>query len=194
MKNRNIILLIMTLVIGSAFADVYNPFVQSNKDKIDPYGLGYCKSNTEDLKLWIALNKYASSFLKEVPEIPPDQRRYIESEIRAGGERMVRMLSSPIYIMRELRDATVNIQILSDEYIATQSGLRLSKRVEFIGRVLLNLNVKGFDSEEIKATVKNLARKDYFVPEKTLLSNWMLSDALREVFINQLICFGENNQ
>ena len=177
------------LISFATSAELYNPF-RANGGKLDFFG-NYCVNEKEEARLWIVINQYSTSFLKETPSIPPEQAKYIKEESEASVERLVQILGNPIYIMSDTRQSVENIKSLSQQFLDNQRILTLAKKMEFIGRVMDNLRVETFSDIGARNAATALSAKSYFVSENTLKENTIVFRLFNQMLIRQLICYGE---
>ena len=186
---RYFVLFSLMLISFATSAELYNPF-RANGGNLDFFG-NYCVNEKEEARLWIGINQYSTSFLKETPSIPPEQAKYIKEESEASVERLVQILSNPISIMSDTRQSVENIKSLSQQFIDNQRILTLAKKMEFIGRVMDNLRVDTFSDSGAKNAAMALSAKSYFVSENTLKENTIVFRIFNRMLIRQLICYGE---
>ena len=189
LRQKYLISLILMLMSFTTSAELYKPFGTSG-GKLDFFG-NYCANEKEEARLWIAINQYSTSFLKETPSIPPEQAKYIKEESEASVERLVQILGNPISIMSDTRQSVENIKSLSQQFIDNQRILTLAKKMEFIGRVMDNLRVDTFSDNGAKNAAMALSAKIYFVSENTLKENTIVFRIFNRMLIRQLICYGE---
>lgn len=173
-------------------AEIYKPYFQSNPNKIEFYK-GYCINQSEEIRLWEAIYKFSSSALEEIPSIPPEQINYIEKELASNNlNRTNSIRQNPFYIMKDILTQIENLQKHSEQYKRYQNILPLHKKVEFIGRALINLKMPiDFDAAERLAF--DLKSKGYLITKDQLQSVVNTPYFLSENLVMTLICYGENN-
>jgi hypothetical protein len=186
---RLFILFALISIPCASNAELYFPF-GAKEGKIDFLG-NHCVNEREEARLWSAINQYSNSFLIETPSIPPEQAKYIKEESTASTDRFVRLLSNPIYVMSETRQSVENIKMHAQAFMDNQRSLTLAKKVEFIGRVMINLEVETFPLNGAGIASAALSAKGYFVSEKILADNRTVFYLFRKTLIRQLICYGE---
>jgi hypothetical protein len=185
------------VVVACAFsanaiaAKVWSPYLMSDPDRIE-HSEGYCKTPIEERKFWSAVNKFSGSFLSEAPQIPPEQKAYINGEIQSGNaERLARALQNPIYRMEKIRTSIENLNILSSDYLKYHKVLPLEKKMEFIGRSMINIIDEQVEYEDIDKMVADLQSKNYFINSDALKTYWSVSRALKSNLVYHIICYGE---
>lgn len=147
---------------------------------------GYCESGEQEKMLWTAINQLARSFLAISPQIPPEQRNYLMTELNSGGERMVRVLQDPLFKMLTVRDGAEKLGRISQIYLNAPPNLSFIKRVELIGRAFQAIDV-GSELERSHATLRS---KGYHI-NPTILMDWQFQTTfLRIHLIDHLICYG----
>jgi len=190
-KKISIIFLLMcTTAVYAEISDIYSPYSTDNREKLVWNG-GYCKDINEEKKLRIEINKYAKSLLKIFPQIPPEQKAYINGEMNSGNtNRMVGIMNSSFYKMNEAYVGSEDIEKISAIYISSIDYLSMGKKMELIGRTLANLNQEDIPYEEIDRISGDLKSKNYIVNSKDLRQHWALSRFLKRQLHSHLICYG----
>ena len=109
-------------------SDIYSPYSAEGKEKVE-FNEGYCKNENEEKKLWLGINKYAKSLLKIFPQIPPEQKSYINGEINSDNvNRFNGVMRTSFFKMSEVYENTDNIEKISSMYISNYKYLSLSKK------------------------------------------------------------------
>jgi hypothetical protein len=156
------------------------------------YGAGYCNTSVDEKKFWSAIQKFTESFLTEAPLIPPEQKAYVDREAQSGNvDRLNRILRHSIYRMHSIRGSMENLNSHASNYLKNQKYLPIEKKMEFIGRSLMNVMGDEIEYEQIDEMVADLRSKNYYISEEALKSYWAISRSLRTSLVNHLICYGE---
>lgn len=172
-------------------SEIYNPYLISNPNKIDSFG-GYCKNSVDERKLWSEINKYAKSALLVFPKIPPEQKSYLDGEFNSGNdERAMNVTGTSFYKISAILDQIANIERLSSNYLLNQDQLSITKKMEFIGRVLSNVNSDNISYDDFNFVSSDLKSKGYYISVENLRRHWGLTRAISRSFISHLICYGE---
>lgn len=195
MKIIKYIFLIACIFIASisnaSSAEIHSPYAASNPNSLDMFK-GYCKNTIEEKKLWSEINKFAKSFQYVIPKIPPEQKAYLQSEFTSGNtERAINVSRNSFYKMNETYEEIVNIENLSTSYLANHNQLSLNKKMEFIGRTLVNLNSEHIAYDEMQYVSADLNSKGYVITKEVLLKQWALKRLINKSLIFHLICYGE---
>ena len=177
--------------VNSASAKVWSPYLMGDPNRIEK-AEGYCQNSSEEKKLWSAINKFTDSFLRDAPQIPPEQKAYIQGELQSGNaERRNRIFQNPIYKMEKIHSAIGNLNVLSSDYLKYQWALSLEKKMEFIGRSLINIVDDEVDYDQLEKMTTELQSKNYFIPAESLSMYWAVTRSLRSQLVYHLICYGE---
>ena len=191
---KSLIYIILVVNINLTYAqqksEIYSPYATENTLAI--YG-GYCKNSVDEKKLWLELNKYSKSALQVFPQIPPEQKSYINGELKSGNsKRLEGILYSPFYKMNEVYESAENIEKISSLYISNISTISLAKKMEFIGRVLRELDNEGVPYEQTDTVSAELKAKKYFINPIDLKAFWGTNQLFRRTLVSHLICYGGN--
>jgi hypothetical protein len=193
MKMIKCISLSMLIFIGAnsyaSSSEIYSPY----KNGLVIFK-GYCENSVNEKKLWSEIGKFSKSFLLVFPKIPSEQKSYLQAEFNSGSnERAMNISRNSFYKMNETYEVIANIEKLSTSYLVNYNNLTLSKKMEFIGRLLSNLDTDYIVYEEIKIVSDDLNSKGYAVTSKNLHNHWGIKNLLKKSLIAHLICYGENN-
>ena len=171
---------------------IYSPFYIKNLDPLDS-NKEYCKNTNQEKKLWTEINLFAKSFISVFPQIPPEQKEYMAVELESNNfNRTMNIRNSSFYRINNIYKSMVNVNELSTMYLSNINKLTLSKKIEFIGRTLLNVSDEEIRYADIEIIVADLKTKKYFITEKDLQIHYAVSNGIQRVLIYQLICYGEN--
>lgn len=171
---------------------IYNPYLSANPEPLNFSG-GYCKNADDERKLWAEINKFAKSFLEVVPQIPPEQKTYINAERNSKNtERLIGILNNSFYKMNDLYEEVENIEQLSTTYLKYQKQLVLAKKMEIIGRTLMNLRDENIPYDAMGPVAEDLKRKGYNISLEKLRAHWFIKHSLSKSLNFHLICYGEN--
>lgn len=187
-----ILLAFFSLSSAASDSEIYNPFLYGNPERLD-LSKGFCKKPIEEKKLWVAINKFSKSFLFVVPNLPPEQKAYIEGEFNSGNTlRKMRITNSAMYKISRVRDVVLNIEKLSSTYLQWQNTMKLENKLELIGRTLLNLDSEYVQLGDFDDIAKELVSKNFYITMNDLVMYDAISSGLKVQVIYQLICYGEN--
>jgi hypothetical protein len=190
---RYVALMACALSANSISARVWSPYLMGDPDRIE-HSEGYCKTPIEEKKLWGAVNKFSGSFLREAPQIPPEQKAYVKGELQSGNsDRVARVFQNPIYRMENIRSAMENLNSLSSDYLRYHKLLPLEKKIEFVGRSLMNILDDEVEFDRVDKMVADLQSKNYFVSADALKMYSAVARSLRGNFVHHLICYGEKH-
>ena len=191
MKIIKCISLIICIFIAStsnaSSSEIYSPYASS----LEMFK-GYCKNSEEEKKLWGEIQKFSKSFLLLAPNIPPEQKSYLQSESSSGNnERAINILRNSFYKMNETYEEMANIEKLSSSYLLNHNNLSFNKKIEFIGRTLANLDSDHISYDELQFVSDDLNSKGYVFTRKNLGSHWALKRLIKKSLIAHLVCYGE---
>jgi hypothetical protein len=188
---RSFVVVVCAFSANAIAAKVWSPYLMSDPDRIE-HSEGYCKTPIEERKFWSAVNKFSGSFLSVAPQIPPEQKAYLKGELQSGNsDRMARVFQNPIYKMENIRTAMENLNSLSSDYLRYHKVLPLEKKIEFVGRSLINILDDEVEFDRVEKMVADLQSKNYFVPADALKMYSAVARSLRSNFVHHLICYGE---
>jgi hypothetical protein len=192
------ILISFIFVATTSFAqnsEIYSPFSFVNPEKLNyANGGGYCKTASDEKKLWTEINKFSKSFLHVVPNIPPEQKAYINAELNSSNsERQIRITSNSFYLMNDLYEEVSNIEKLSSTFLKNQARLPLQKKMEIIGRTLANVTNEGIPSDLFQSISADLKAKGYHISAENFRTHWGVKFGIKQILISNLICYGEKS-
>jgi hypothetical protein len=196
-RNKISFLLIVILIFNCAKvtaqeSEIYSPFYTKNSDPLDS-NKEYCKNISQEKKLWTEINLFAKSFISVFPQIPPEQKEYMAVELASKNfNRKMNIRNSSFYRINNIYKSMVNVDELSTMYLSNINQLSLSKKIEFIGRTLLNVSDEEIRYADIENVVADLNSKKYFIKEEDLQMHNAVSNGIERILIYQLICYGEN--
>jgi hypothetical protein len=181
-----------------ARAELYRPYSQSNTERIE-FHEGYCENKNQENKLLQAVNKTAKSIIDVLPTLPPEQINYIETEQDSkNADRIIAIGDTSIYKMYRMRININNIKVLSNLYLENHKKLKIEKKIEIVGKLLLNINelddYKKFDKAYFQ---KSLESRNYIISDAALdeLQIGLISlNFIRKNLIYHLICYGEKSK
>lgn len=177
--------------IAAQVADIYGPFLQANPSRIESTD-GYCMTQDEERKLWSEINKFAKSVLQVFPTIPPEQASYLMVERNSGNfNRQINIGKTSFYKIDTILNNASNLEKHSADYLKNHNQLTLQKKMEFIGRTLLNVDSEPIAYDEFKRVSADLALKDYFISEKNLSFYWAVTRTFRTSLMFHLTCYGD---
>ena len=172
-------------------SEIYSPFLMSNPERLDS-STGYCKNAAEEKKLWTEINKFAKSFLLVVPTIPPEQKAYIQTERNSKNhKRLQSIFSNSFYIMNDLYEEVSNVEQLSSTYLKNQAQLQLAKKMEIIGRTLLNITNANIEWDDTQRFSADLRAKGYYIASEDLRMYLGVKNGMKYALHSHLICYGE---
>jgi hypothetical protein len=172
-------------------SEIYSPFLMSNPQRLDS-SKGYCNNAAEEKKLWTEINKFAKSFLLVVPTIPPEQKAYIQTERNSqNSKRLQSIFSNSFYIMNDLYEEVSNVEQLSSTYLKNQAQLPLAKKMEIIGRTLLNISNANIEWDDTQRFSSDLRAKGYYISADDLRMHLGVKNGMKYALHSHLICYGE---
>ena len=176
-------------------AQIYQPYSVKNPDRLDA-SEGYCQNSNQEKKLWYAILKTAKTIDEKLPNIPPEQIRYINSELKSTNpQRVEAIFRVSIFTMRSIKDSLINIINLTEGYLSIHDVMRLSKKVEYAARIMVNLDSlhNNFNYMSPENFQSSLATREYFVSIDTLkqVSDQVPFSVLKYALAKHLICYGE---
>jgi hypothetical protein len=188
---KQIIFFFLLAICSVASAEIYAPFFLENPERID-FFTGYCKNSKEEYKFWSSINKFSESILFTLPAVPPEQVKYIESEMSSGNnERSMRADRNPYSVVMKILESAKNLRDLSTQYLKYKDAITDKKRMEFFGRALINLK-REIEFSQTDYIVQELNKKDYPLTSKNLESIIFINSMFESNLKMTLICFGEN--
>lgn len=192
MKKIIYILLILVPCISCAEIYVANP--QKSPHEIMDGFAGYCRSPSEEMTLWLEVARFSNSALAEIPEIPSDQKNYIEGELRAfDNERNKAIRGDPMYKMVEIYGAIEKFKIFSAYYIKHKKIITLAKKVELLALALQEAILVTDIAKDTQNLTKELRAKGYRITEDQLSAIVIQMIVIKDPLLNTLICYGKNN-
>ena len=195
MKLTKILLIFLFSFIATSISaqasDIYGPFLQANPNRIEATG-GYCTTQDDERKLWSGINKFAKSVLQVFPAVPPQWAAYLNTERNSGNfNRKINVEKTSFYKINTVLVNTSNLVTLSEAYLNNHSKLTLQKKMEFIGRTLVNVYSVPIDIFDFESVSTDLKSKGYYISVSELTMNWAITSGIKEALIFHLICYGD---
>ena len=93
--------------------------------------------------------------------------------------------------MNDLYEEVSNIEQLSATYLKNQALLPLAKKMEIIGRTLVNVSNENIPYDEFQRVSVDLRAKGYYISTENLRTHWGVKFGIKRILISHLICYGE---
>lgn len=191
--NKLFILLMIGFYLTSGHAEIKTPYA-IGPNQLE-FGKGYCENKKNEEKFWSSIHAFADSVKKTIPNIPPEQKAYLDAEFKSGNTtRALNVSKNDFFKIQQTITSTDNILELSRLYLSNHNVLNLATKMEIIGRTLSNTLDTPFEWGDIDRLASDLNRKSYYVDSSDLRGYLIGIMSIKQAIPFHLICYGENSR